>query len=96
LQSWVEIAYTLIGTRGESTSAVEFHSRCLPVEILRAGVRIFEAGFHGELAQGREESRGTKRRQMRLQRRRTDRRRRRLKKVSGLAFCRVNKKFVGS
>ncbi|MGA2725252.1 MAG: type II CRISPR RNA-guided endonuclease Cas9 [Bryobacteraceae bacterium] len=56
----------------------------VPVEVLRAGVRIFEAGVQGDLERGKEESRGADRRRARLQRRQTDRRRRRLKAVYSL------------
>src|SRR5689334_14983455 len=55
-----------------------------PHHLVRAGVRIFEAGMDGDLASGREESRNLKRRQMRLQRRQTWRRARRLKKIFNL------------
>jgi CRISPR/Cas system Type II protein with McrA/HNH and RuvC-like nuclease domain len=49
--------------------------------ILAAGVRVFEAGVSGSMEQGREESRAAQRRTARLQRRQTDRRRRRIRKV---------------
>ena len=55
-----------------------------PHHLLRAGVRVFDAGMEGDLASGREESRNLKRRQMRLQRRQTWRRARRLKKIFNL------------
>src|SRR6185437_15884949 len=55
-----------------------------PHHLVRAGVRIFEAGMEGDVASGREESRNLKRRQMRLQRRQTWRRARRLKKIFNL------------
>ncbi|HTZ75990.1 MAG TPA: type II CRISPR RNA-guided endonuclease Cas9 [Candidatus Aquilonibacter sp.] len=55
-----------------------------PHHLIRAGVRVFEAGMEGDLASGREESRNLKRRQMRLQRRQTWRRARRLRKIFNL------------
>ncbi len=55
-----------------------------PAAILRSGVRIFGAGVSGNLEQGREESNAAARRQARLQRRQTDRRRRRIAKVYNL------------
>lgn len=55
-----------------------------PHHVVRAGVRVFEAGMEGDIASGREESRNLKRRQTRLQRRQTWRRARRLKKIFNL------------
>jgi CRISPR-associated endonuclease Csn1 len=55
-----------------------------PHHLIRAGVRVFEAGMEGDLASGREESRNLKRRQMRLQRRQTWRRARRAKRIFNL------------
>ena len=55
-----------------------------PKEIVRLGVRVFEAGMEGEIEQGREESRNKKRRDMRMQRRQADRRRRRHKRLAAL------------
>jgi len=52
--------------------------------VLKTGVRIFPAGVDGSLEKGREESHAAKRRQMRLQRRQTDRRRRRQIKIYNL------------
>ncbi|MDE3168744.1 MAG: hypothetical protein KGL75_01270, partial [Acidobacteriota bacterium] len=52
-----------------------------PHHLIRAGVRVFEAGMEGDIASGREESRNLKRRQMRMQRRQTWRRSRRLRKI---------------
>jgi CRISPR-associated endonuclease Csn1 len=54
------ISYRLgidIGSNSVGWAAIRTNDS-LPVGILRAGVRIFEAGVHGDLAQGREESRG--------------------------------------
>jgi len=55
-----------------------------PAGLIRAGVRVFEAGMEGDLESGQEESRNLKRRQMRLQRRQTWRRGRRLRKIFNL------------
>jgi CRISPR-associated endonuclease Csn1 len=52
-----------------------------PRKIIRAGVRIFDAGVDGNIESGREESRGKKRREARLQRRQTWRRARRARKA---------------
>ncbi|MFH1730154.1 MAG: type II CRISPR RNA-guided endonuclease Cas9 [Planctomycetota bacterium] len=52
-----------------------------PVELLKTGVRVFEAGVEGDIQSGRDESRGVKRRQARQQRRMGERRARRLKKI---------------
>lgn len=52
-----------------------------PAKIIRAGVRIFDAGMEGDIDSGREESRNKKRRDARLQRRQTWRRARRAKKI---------------
>jgi len=51
-----------------------------PAGILASGVRIFPAGV-AQLESGRDESHAKKRREARLQRRQTDRRRRRIQKV---------------
>src|SRR5206468_10817010 len=45
-----------------------------PSGLIRAGVRVFEAGMEGDIESGQEESRNLKRRQMRSQRRQTWRR----------------------
>jgi CRISPR-associated endonuclease Csn1 len=55
-----------------------------PHHLVRAGVRVFDAGMEGNLESGREESRNLKRRQMRSQRRQTWRRARRLRKIFNL------------
>ncbi|HUY12105.1 MAG TPA: type II CRISPR RNA-guided endonuclease Cas9 [Terriglobia bacterium] len=55
-----------------------------PAGLLRAGVRIFEAGMEGNIESGREESRNATRREARLHRRQLWRRRRRLTKVFNL------------
>lgn len=55
-----------------------------PHHLIRAGVRVFDAGMEGDIASGREESRNLKRRQMRAQRRQTWRRARRLRKILNL------------
>ena len=52
-----------------------------PVELVKTGVRIFQAGVEGDIKSGRDESRGVKRRQARQQRRMAERRARRLKKI---------------
>src|SRR2546427_8888187 len=52
-----------------------------PARLIRAGVRVFEAGMEGDIESGQEESRNLKRRQMRSQRRQTWRRSRRLRKI---------------
>ena len=52
-----------------------------PAGLMRAGVRIFEAGLAGDLESGRAEPRNLKRRLARQARRQTDRRRRRLRQV---------------
>jgi CRISPR-associated endonuclease Csn1 len=52
-----------------------------PARLLRAGVRVFDAGMEGDIQSGREESRNLQRRRMRLQRRQTWRRARRMRKV---------------
>jgi CRISPR-associated endonuclease Csn1 len=55
----------------------------VPTGILAAGVRVFSAGAAG-LERGRDESNAAKRRVARLQRRQTDRRRRRIGKIYGM------------
>lgn len=55
-----------------------------PAQLVRAGVRVFEAGMDEGKGLGREESRNKARRDARLQRRQTWRRARRLKKVFNL------------
>jgi CRISPR-associated endonuclease Csn1 len=52
-----------------------------PAKLLRAGVRVFEAGMDGDIESGQEESRNLKRREARLHRRQLWRRARRLTKV---------------
>ena len=53
-----------------------------PAGLIRAGVRVFEAGMEGDIESGREESRNKARREARLHRRQLWRRRRRLVKVA--------------
>ncbi len=53
-----------------------------PAKLIRAGVRVFEAGMDGDLESGQEESRNLKRREARLHRRQLRRRRRRLVKLA--------------
>jgi len=53
-----------------------------PTKLIRAGVRVFEAGMDGDLESGREESRNRARRDARLRRRQLWRHRRRLIKVA--------------
>jgi hypothetical protein len=52
-----------------------------PAKLLRAGVRVFEAGTEGDIESGQEESRNKARREARMHRRQLWRRARRLKKV---------------
>lgn len=52
--------------------------RLKPVELVRSGVRIFEAGTEGDIESGKDESRAVKRREARLRRRLLSRRRMRL------------------
>ncbi|MBZ0252055.1 MAG: type II CRISPR RNA-guided endonuclease Cas9, partial [Candidatus Methylomirabilis sp.] len=52
--------------------------RLKPVELVRSGVRIFEAGTEGDIESGKDESRAVKRREARLRRRLLARRRMRL------------------
>ena len=52
--------------------------------LIAAGARVFEAGTEGDIATGRDQSRGVERRLARQQRRMTERRARRLKKIAGL------------
>ncbi len=52
-----------------------------PAQLIRAGVRIFEAGMDGDLESGQEESRNKARRDARLHRRQLWRRARRINKV---------------
>ena len=56
--------------------------------IIGSGVRVFEAGVSGSMDRGREESNAALRRTARLQRRQTDRRRRRIGKVYNLLASR--------
>ncbi len=53
-----------------------------PAKLIRAGVRVFEAGMEGNLESGREESRNKTRRDARLHRRQLWRHRRRLVKLA--------------
>ncbi len=53
-----------------------------PAGVIRAGVRVFEAGMEGDIASGREESRNKARRDARLHRRQLWRRRRRLVRLA--------------
>ncbi len=53
-----------------------------PAGLIRAGVRVFEAGMEGDLESGREESRNKARRDARLHRRQIWRHRRRLVKLA--------------
>lgn len=53
-----------------------------PAQLIRAGVRVFEAGMDGNIESGREESRNKTRRDARLHRRQLWRRRRRLVKTA--------------
>jgi CRISPR-associated endonuclease Csn1 len=69
-----------LGANSVGWAAIEFNAQ-RPVGILAAGVRVFEAGVEGALERGREESRAVQRRIARLQRRQTDRRRRRIARV---------------
>ena len=55
-----------------------------PAKLLRAGVRVFEAGMEGDIESGQEESRNLKRREARLHRRQLWRRARRLRRVFNL------------
>jgi CRISPR-associated endonuclease Csn1 len=55
-----------------------------PKQLLRAGVRVFDAATEGDRESGQEESRNKARREARLHRRQLWRRARRLKKVFGL------------
>lgn len=55
-----------------------------PAQLVRAGVRVFDAGMEGDLESGREESRNLKRREARLHRRLLWRRQRRLTKLFNL------------
>jgi CRISPR-associated endonuclease Csn1 len=55
-----------------------------PAKVLRAGVRVFEAGMEGDIESGQEESRNLKRREARLHRRQLWRRARRLRRVFNL------------
>lgn len=55
-----------------------------PAGLIRAGVRVFDAGMEGDLESGREESRNKARRDARLHRRQLWRRARRLKKTFNL------------
>jgi CRISPR-associated endonuclease Csn1 len=55
-----------------------------PVGLIRAGVRVFEAGMEGDLESGQEESRNKARRDARLHRRQLWRRARRLTKTFNL------------
>ena len=56
----------------------------VPANLLRAGVRVFEAGMDGNMESGQEESRNLKRREARLHRRQLWRRSRRLRKIFNL------------
>ncbi len=53
----------------------------VPDRLVAAGARVFDAGVQGNIQAGQAESRGTKRRQARQQRRLADRRGRRMQKV---------------
>jgi CRISPR-associated endonuclease Csn1 len=53
-----------------------------PAKLVRAGVRVFEAGMEGDIESGREESRNKARRDARLHRRQLRRHRRRLIKIA--------------
>jgi CRISPR-associated endonuclease Csn1 len=55
-----------------------------PAQLIRAGVRIFDAGMDGDLESGQEESRNKARRDARLHRRQLWRRARRINKVAHL------------
>jgi CRISPR-associated endonuclease Csn1 len=55
-----------------------------PTKLLRAGVRVFEAGMEGDIESGQEQSRNLKRREARLHRRQLWRRARRLTKTFNL------------
>lgn len=72
-----------IGTNSVGWAAVE-QKDGRPVKLLRAGVRVFDAGVDGDIESGRDESRAVKRRQARLRRRMLERRTRRLKKLAHL------------
>jgi len=77
--------YTLgldLGTTSIGWAVVETEpEQYKPRSLVAAGVRLFDAGVEGDIAGGRDESRATKRRQARLQRRNTWRRKRRQWKV---------------
>jgi CRISPR-associated endonuclease Csn1 len=55
-----------------------------PTKLLRAGVRVFEAGMEGDIESGQEQSRNLKRREARLHRRQLWRRARRMTKTFNL------------
>jgi CRISPR-associated endonuclease Csn1 len=55
-----------------------------PHHVIRAGVRVFEAGMEGDIESGREESRNKARRDARLHRRQLWRHRRRMRKLFNL------------
>lgn len=63
-----------IGAASLGWAAVRLGVDGKPEGVLRAGVRIFDAGVEGDLASGREESRAAARREKRLQRRQLRRR----------------------
>ena len=64
----------------------------VPANLLRAGVRVFEAGMDGNMESGQEESRNLKRREARLHRRQLWRRSRRLRRYS--TDCRASVFFL--
>lgn len=73
-----------LGANSIGWACIEIDGGENPIAILAAGSRIFEAGVEGDLEQGKDESRAVKRREARLQRRQTDRRRRRMDKLCNL------------
>lgn len=70
-----------IGTNSVGWALVE-RSGGEPVRLVRAGVRVFDAGVEGDIESGRDESRAVKRRGARLRRRMLSRRSRRLRKLA--------------
>ncbi len=79
-----ELDYILgidLGANSVGWAAVSCAPGAEATGILASGVRVFEAGVKGSMDRGREESNAAERRTARLQRRQTDRRRRRIGKV---------------